>query len=577
MNDAIEWSLIRDYRRAGAPPGYWVVQTPRYYAWWDLHQPEVVQVHDPDGRQVAWLTLRLSGAIETDGPAPVAGPSRPVNLEELNAPGNGGRAWAGGRRAGRTVTVVFRGGDYEHRVTFHADRIQYVMRAALAGPTRLRRCLMGAGTTLRADCVFNAGPASPGLYHHPPQQPQLIRPDWFTPPPYCFAFRMADGSWLTAALEAPVGQMSFQRFGTRPEAGHGLGFVVSYDSEPPVSGVFVSPPLVFRFGATDEFAALRQHAAGMVADSVIAPVSRPLADWWRGVMFCGWHWQMTEGPKRGQAGGDSCTQALYEEMVAALEAAGIAFDILTIDMFWGRQQGLWEVDPVKWPDLRGFIDRQHAAGRRVLLWVSTGVDGLPQDEVYRAGNTTLLDPLHPRWQRRVAESCARMFGSGLGQYHADGIKFDFTDVVPPAGEHRGTRELHGLDYLHALFTTVHDAAKAARPDVLLDFQVAHPAFAGLYDMTRLNDFFLPSRQAVRVMRTRAQIAHAVGFGALVDVDGPVSADYFRESPTFGNPSLYLAPDHLTDPQLRPALAQLARLARTYRRGNGSASCGDNMK
>ncbi|MBL8025926.1 MAG: hypothetical protein JNL74_05925 [Fibrobacteres bacterium] len=132
-----------------------------------------------------------------------------------------------------------------------------------------------------------------------------------------------------------------------------------------------------------------------------------------------------------------------------------------------------------------------------------------------------------------------MFGSAPGCYNADGIKLDFTGELPNPGTAQCTRPLHGMEYLHTQLSAIHDAAKRAKADCLLDFQVANPHFASLYDMTRLNDFFLPGNQALRVMSTRAKIASSVGFDALVDMDGPRDEEYFLNMHKFGNVSLYL--------------------------------------
>ena len=151
---------------------------------------------------------------------------------------------------------------------------------------------------------------------------------------------------------------------------------------------------------------------------------------------------------------------------------------------------------------------------------------------------------------------------------ADGIKLDYTGGTPPPGEHKTARELHGMEYLHTQFAAIHDAAKAAKEDCLLDLQVANPHFAALYDMTRLNDFFLPPTQSIRVMSTRARIARTVSFGALVDVDGPRHEDYFRYSHQFGNMSLYVTSDELDNPLWVEAIKEgIAQAKRERKSGN----------
>ncbi len=563
MAKTIELAVARDFRLPGAPVGYIVIQTDAYYAWWQIHDPDAITIHDPAGQQLEWLTLRVGGSVEfADAGAPAPAPRYTLaNLDSLGKQCEGGREWAGGKQESRTVEMIFRteSGGQEIRLTFHGDRIEYVHTAALAGPRRVRRCTFGISadgrrTSFQAGKLFNAGPTTPGIYHYPLHKPQYIRPDWFTPPPYFYAFQVGDGSWVGAGLEASVGQMPFTRYLTAPDpAGH-LAFVVEYDSEPRFETAFTSPALTLRFGAADEYQALRQHAEGQVASGRLTPVVRKPAAWWQGVMVCGWHWQVTEAARYKTDASGAARQDLYEDMVRTFDRHGVAFDMMTIDAFWGKPDGIWRADPERWPDLRGFIDREHAKGRRVILWICTNVHGLPDDELYIVGDRRLLDPLNPKWKQRVADCCRYMFGDGPGCLNADGLKFDFTEMVPFKGiPSRCTRELHGLDYLHALFTTVYEAAKAVRADALMDFQVAHPAFAGVYDMSRLNDFFLPERQDLRVMQGRARIAEAVGFGALVDTDGPASEKYLRESHAFGNPSFYLAPSHFQDAALVAAM------------------------
>ena len=133
-----------------------------------------------------------------------------------------------------------------------------------------------------------------------------------------------------------------------------------------------------------------------------------------------------------------------------------------------------------------------------------------------------------------------MFGSEGDSLDADGIKLDFTGVIPRAGEVKCTKRLYGMSYLYELYKLFHDAAKKVKPDCLLDWQVANPHFAAFHDMTRLNDFFLPDEVALSVMGTRAKIASSVNFGAEIDTDHPGSVEYYENSYKFGNMSLYIS-------------------------------------
>lgn len=557
MDEKLIVSGVRDFRIKGAPLGTVVAQSNHYYAWWSIHEPDMLHVMPPDGEGLGWIDLRLDGWIDTDDG--IVGASSSVRLDHGASTVE---AWGGGGQAMEELDLVFAGAGAADTVACHVHlrprSINVTLRVNMGRSIKIKQAVLGeslaaGGSHINARRLFNPCPASHGVYHHPMRRPQMIRPDWFTPSPFAFAFELDEENWMSVALESKASAMPYTRFTTRPDNAGAFGFAVEYDSMPEVGPDYISPPLVFRFGATDETGALRHMAEGMVEDGTIEPVVRTPADWWRGVMACGWHQQVYLSTQKEGGAEDHCTQAEYEAWLDAIQAAGIEVDIITIDAGWSRSHGLWEPHPDRWPDLKGFIERQHAAGRRVLLWISTDTHDLPESELYRVGERRLLDPLNEVWRKRLEQYCRDLLGTGDGQIGADGFKFDYTDVTPPAGRAICTRELHGLDYLHALFSAVSEAARGVRSDVLLDFQIAHPAFAALYDMSRLNDYFLPDRQAVRVMRWRAAVARAVGFGALVDVDGPGDPEYFRTAPSFGNPSLYVSEKDLDDEELVGAI------------------------
>ena len=84
------------------------------------------------------------------------------------------------------------------------------------------------------------------------------------------------------------------------------------------------------------------------------------------------------------------TQENYERWIAVVEERGLPFGTLVIDDKWQEHYGTFVVDTQKWPDMPGFIARQHARGRRVLLWVPAHhPEGLPPDLCVRAGERVL--------------------------------------------------------------------------------------------------------------------------------------------------------------------------------------------
>ena len=62
------------------------------------------------------------------------------------------------------------------------------------------------------------------------------------------------------------------------------------------------------------------------------------------------------------------TQSNYKHFLRILEQKRMFPGTIIIDDKWQRTYGSPEPDIGKWVDMRGFIDRQHTQGRRVLLW-----------------------------------------------------------------------------------------------------------------------------------------------------------------------------------------------------------------
>ena len=431
------------------------------------------------------------------------------------------------------------GGKYRYVLKLAYDHIRLDVGYEYNGKFVLKRatyCSLSPdrGSVFDADTLFNPNPLVHGVQYSSLRANVTIGSNserWFSPAPFCFPLKQRDGKWMSVSPAPTVDELDFSGFSNKPCFGGECAFCLDYTSEPEYEGYLHLPEFVFRFDAESEFDALKRYADGLVELGRIEPLTRTKADWWRGVMVCGWF---------AQGGTKNCTQQLYESHVAKYDELGIDWDMLTIDDFWGKAHGIWQVDEEKWPDLKGFIARQHEKGRRVLLWVCVNPTGLEDDEVYIDAGHRLLDPLNPKYIKRVYDSFQYMLGSGEGSLDADGIKLDFTGAVPKPGEAKCTKRLYGMRYLYELYKLFHDAAKKAKPDCLLDYQVANPHFAKFHDMTRLNDYFLPIEIALPVMTVRAKVAHSVTFGAEVDTDHPGSVEYYENSYKLGNMSLYIS-------------------------------------
>ncbi|HUS16264.1 MAG TPA: hypothetical protein VM536_14795 [Chloroflexia bacterium] len=390
---------------------------------------------------------------------------------------------------------------------------------------------------------------------------------FFTPSPFCYAVEGAEG-WMALGMAAAPGEWSFAEMAY---PGDGFGFSLHYDGHTAVDGTWTSPRLLC-LTAADEYQAVERYCAALRADGCVPDQGRgPAQVWWRRPMFCGWGEQVSQEVHWGRpAAAAWATQANYERWLATLAAHDIAPGTVVIDDKWQQTYGLNDVDPAKWPDLRGFITAQHAAGRRVLLWLKAwDPEGVPAAECIcnGAGQPVAVDPGHPAYRGRLSEQVRAM----LTDLDADGFKIDFTHLIPrgplatpggpqvlPAGPF-GSRSAMGasvggawgLELMRQWLQIISDAARAAKPDALVITHTANPYLADLVDMLRLNDVAGLDDITAPIgpdMRHRARIARAASPYWQIDSDDwPCSSrgqwrDYLQiqASGAVGVPALYHA-------------------------------------
>ena len=272
--------------------------------------------------------------------------------------------------------------------------------------------------------------------------------------------------------------------------------------------------------------------------------------WWRQPIYCGWGDQVAtslwlEGPGEERRALAYCTQGLYERWIRRLDQAGVPFGTTIIDHGWAAA-GTMVPDEIRWPDLKGFIAREHDRGRKVLLWTATWLwDGLPDEWcVFADGRKLVADPTHPDYLAYLREQVTHLLSpDGLD---ADGFKIDQLAYSPsqrhPRGGPRfGYTAFHdeaselirlygdnwGTELLHAYQKTIYDAAKAAKPDALLTSSTVHPYFHNTFDMVRLHDTGYVVGDVIETMRARADLAGAALPGWLIDTDDWVHTNYDR--------------------------------------------------
>lgn len=377
--------------------------------------------------------------------------------------------------------------------------------------------------------------------------------DWFyTPPPFCFAFESSN-TWIGMGVEAQAGANRWTEYTYHGAVGFHLS--LSYEGRTAVHGSYTLPAIGFDFGP-DPYAVVGAHVRALHAQGYVPTIpSRPRPQWWFEPVFCGWGAQCALALRDKGHAPDYARQPLYEQWMATLTQNDIMPGTVVIDDKWQLTYGENEVDCARWPDLRGFINEQHAADRKVLLWLKAwDPQGVPAEECITnaAGFPVAVDPSHPAYERRLRASVRRML-SAEG-YDADGFKIDFTARIPSGPGMRMHGNVWGLELMKLYLGIIYDEAKRTKPDALVITHTPHPYLADVLDMVRLNDTLElkylsdPSigRNIDVVMKHRAKIAALACPDALIDTDNwPVRdraawRQYVQLQPELGVPALYFA-------------------------------------
>jgi hypothetical protein len=452
----------------------------------------------------------------------------------------------------------------------------------------------GAAGTFRSQlhrlrCVFDPTPTQPVAVVRPASasvalgivgdaEPGRLN-GIFSPPPLLVALGTAapigptaipDGAWLSLAAYDEVERLTFTQLRYEPLDG---GFLLRFDYEghTRVEGCWRSPRLAISSAASpyDAVADYRAHLAdrGLVR----GPVS-PHEGWWSRTIFCGWGAQCAEAATGGGGPASALArQDRYDRWLGILAEHGVHPGTVVIDDQWSVNHGLADVDTAKWPDLKAWIADRHAAGQKVLLWWRAWAPhGLPAAECVldALGRPVAADPTNPAYLTRLRAIVTDLLGpDGLD---ADGFKVDFTQRAPSGQSLVAHGDSWGIAMLHELLRTIHDAAKAAKPDALVITHTPHPSFGDVCDMVRLNDVLDSEPSGVPVAAVdQLLFRHAVVSRAmpdhLIDTDQwPMQTrtdwlGYAREQAGLGVPSLYYveAIDNCREPICGEDLKQVA--------------------
>jgi alpha-galactosidase len=154
--------------------------------------------------------------------------------------------------------------------------------------------------------------------------------------------------------------------------------------------------------------------------------------------------------------------------------------------------GDWE--PERIPDLRGHVDRIHAAGLRALLWYSVPFVGTKSRARRRFENKLLyrmeergagvLDPRHDDVRAHLIDTWEK----AMVEWNLDGLKLDFVDrfVMRPETPRDGGDLMAAVD---RLLGDAMDRLRRVRPDAMVEFRQPYigPLMRRYGNMFRAND------------------------------------------------------------------------------------------
>ncbi len=329
---------------------------------------------------------------------------------------------------------------------------------------------------------------------------------------------------------------------------------------------------------------------------------KAIPEWWLRPIYCGWgdqvaHAMVQEGIGKERRAMAYCIQGLYERWISSLERAGVPVGTIIIDGGWSLT-GVWKPDPIRWPDLRKFIDRQHDAGRKVLLWLGTWLwDGLSEElSILGDGRQWTADPSNPRYLETISEWVTELLSPD--GYNADGFKIDQLSYSPNVRQPRwcprfgfaeegrsAVRKVRqageewGIELLYRYQKTIYDAAKAAKPDALITSSTVHPYFADSFDMVRLHDMGAVPNDLMEAMKARSRLAHAALPGFPIDADDWIHQnyemwlDYTSNSHEIGVPCIFFTERFIAqwkeEPGTRP-IPDLEKIAESWCRAGYEA-------
>jgi len=347
------------------------------------------------------------------------------------------------------------------------------------------------------------------------------------PPMFVRIFRTVDvKDKLAFGLVAQMGEHNFTEFNYRTSMDRwGSKFWLSTDQSghTHVSGKWTAPKII-GYASPDNDSALKKYCDYYFDSGICGrgdDGEKPR--FWYGPIACGWLEQLAHSYAGGYGLTDASRQFLYEEFVEKLKARNLHPKILIIDDRWQIKYGTAEVNPDKWQDLRGFIDRvREEEGIHTFMWYKMwDGEGVPEEYCVwdEKENRWIADPTNPGYRAILKETLHRIISSDEGCYNADGLKLDFAFWQPIGKKFKTYTGKYGVELFYELVKFIRETVKEIKPYAVINGSPCHPIFADLIDQSRLHDYDYRLRDAFGEFSTRANLFRIALPNALVDTDG----------------------------------------------------------
>lgn len=337
-------------------------------------------------------------------------------------------------------------------------------------------------------------------------------------------------------------------------------FSLGYFGNLSVKDVWESPHLFFGF-ARDKGECMKDYCRLLEKrKSIQLPVKKKTFIWWHKPIFCGWHEQVALGEKKEQALSrvrlesgrtimDECTQDNHEKWLRIVQRHKIPVGTIIIDAKWQKEFAGFEVDTRKWHDMRGFIDRCHAQGIKVVLWIlAWSKEGLGKNEcILKDNKPVAMDPTSPNYRKRLEDGITYMLSPKNGCLNADGLKIDGTNQIPVDYNVKVFGDIHGFELQHYYLDIIYKQAKKVKKDALISLYTASPYFRDVCDMVRVGDLYTTYGRSVDTLIERAEVLKIAMSQKPLDTDGnfrfSMEEDFLKElkeQVKLGIPTIYQA-------------------------------------